>query len=64
MKRIVASLIDVSHVFVVNVDLLAFAAVLVDHLFVYHDFLDELIENVKICCGISARYGNQSSRRF
>lgn len=39
--------IDVSHVFVVNVDLLAFAAVLVDHLFVYHDFLDELIENVK-----------------
>ena len=40
--------INSAHIFVVDIDLLAFAAVLVDHLFVYHDFLDELIENVGV----------------
>ena len=40
--------IDISHIFVVDVNLLAFIAVFVDHLFVHHYFFDELIEYVGI----------------
>ena len=40
--------IDIAHIFVVDVDLLAFIAVFVDHLFVHYDFFDELIEYVGI----------------
>lgn len=36
--------IEIAHIFVVDVNLLTFIAVLVDHLFVHHDFFDEFIE--------------------
>jgi len=40
--------IEIAHIFVVNVDLLAFSAILVNHLFVHHNFFDEFIEYVCI----------------